>query len=142
MIIPDVNVLLYAQIAAHKDHLRLKTWWEQVLGGREEVGLTSPAVFGFVRIGTNPRVFTPALEVNKALEVVEQWLSRPNTRVLTPGPRHFEIAFSLLRAVGAAGNLTTDAQLAAYAIENAGTVYSRDVDFARFPGLSWQNPIK
>jgi toxin-antitoxin system PIN domain toxin len=142
VIIPDVNVLLYAQIAAHKDHLRLKKWWEQALSGREEVGLASPAVFGFVRIGTNPRVFTPALEVNEALEIVERWVVRPNARVLTPGPRHLEIAFGLLRAAGAAGNLTTDAQLAAYAIENAATVYSGDVDFGRFPGLSWKNPLK
>ena len=117
-------------------------WWERVLGGPEEVGLPPPTLFGFVRIGTNPRVITPPIELEKALELVETWVARPNTRVLAPGARHLEIAFGLLRTAGTAGNLTTDAQLAAYAIENSATLYSCDTDFARFHNVAWKNPLK
>jgi len=141
MIIPDVNLLLYAEITGYKDHPRAKAWWEQLLSGRDEVGLTMLSLFGFVRIGTNARLYKQALSVEEALAFEEGWLARPNVRVLTPGPRHVEIAFGLLRAVGAAGNLTTDIQLAAYAIENAATLHSNDTDFARIPGLSWKNPL-
>ena len=141
MIVPDVNVLLYAEIAAFPEHAKAKRWWEKLLGGSEEVGLPLPALFGFVRITTNPRVFTPALDVDAALVVVEAWLAQPNVRVLAPGPRHLEIAFRLLRGLGTAGNLTTDVQLAAYAIENVATLCSNDSDFARFGGLAWSNPL-
>jgi uncharacterized protein len=141
VIIPDVNVLLYAEIAAFAEHPKAKKWWEKLLGSGDEVGLPPPALFGFVRIATNPRVFTPALGVDAALGVVEAWLAQPNVRVLVPGPRHLEIAFRLLRGLGVAGNLTTDVQLAAYAIENTATLCSNDSDFARFGGLAWKNPI-
>jgi toxin-antitoxin system PIN domain toxin len=112
-----------------------------VLSGTEEVGLATPALFGFVRIATNPRLFSPPLAVADAIERVNGWLVRPNVRVLVPGPRHLEIAFDLLRTLGAAANLTTDAQLAASAIENHATLCSNDTDFARFGGLSWVDPL-
>lgn len=141
MIIPDVNLLLYAEIAAFPEHAATRSWWESALGGSEEVGIIPVALFGFVRIATNPRVFAPPLSVDAALERVEAWLARPNVRVVVAGPRHLEIAFRLLRGLGTAGNLTTDAQLAAAAIENGATLCSNDTDFGRFPGLSWVNPL-
>jgi toxin-antitoxin system PIN domain toxin len=86
-------------------------------------------------------VFNPPLAVDEALDRVNAWLEQPNARMLLPGPRHIEIAFRLLRDLGAAGNLTTDAQLAAFAIEHNATLYSNDTDFARFSGLRWNNPL-
>lgn len=141
MIIPDINLLLYAQITAFPEHPRARSWWEQALNGSQEVGLASPALFGFIRIGTNPRVLDPPLGVEGAVGIVESWLKRPNVRYLLPGPRHLELAFGLLRALGAAANLTTDIQLAALAIEYQGELHSNDVDFARFPGLRLVNPL-
>ena len=141
MIVPDVNLLLYAEIAAFPEHIKAKRWWEKTLGGGDDVGIAPPALFAFIRIATNPRIFTPALDVKSALETVERWLARPNVRVLAAGPLHLDIAFRLLRALGAAGNLTTAAQLATYAIENTATLCSNDSDFARFGGLTWENPI-
>ncbi|MEP6860414.1 MAG: TA system VapC family ribonuclease toxin [Deltaproteobacteria bacterium] len=142
MIVPDVNLLLYAEIAAFPQHADAHRWWLGQLGGANEVGFTPPAVFGFIRIATNPRVITPALTIDAALLRVETWLARPNARVLAPGPNHFDIAFRLLRAAGAAANLTTDVQLAAFAIENAATLCSNDRDFGRFAGLAWSNPLE
>jgi toxin-antitoxin system PIN domain toxin len=141
VIIPDVNLLLYAEIAAFPDHAVARTWWERLLNGNVEVGIAPVALFGFVRIATNARVFSPPLSVEAALGRVEAWLSRAHVRVVVAGPRHLEIAFRLLRDSGASGNLTTDAQLAALAIENGATLCSNDTDFGRFPGLAWTNPL-
>lgn len=141
MIVPDVNLVLYAEIATFPEHAAARLWWEKTLSGSEEVGLAPPVVFGFIRIATNARVFDPPLAVDEAIDRVERWLAQPHARVLVPGPRHVEIAFRLLRDVGAAGNLTTDAQLAAFAIENNATLYSNDADFARLAGLRFTNPL-
>ena len=141
MIVPDVNILLYAEIAAFPEHAKARAWWVRQLGGANDIGLPPPAVFGFVRLATNPRVFAPALAVDAALTRVEAWLARPHARVLVPGPNHLDIAFRLLRALGAAGNLTTDVQLATFAIENTATLCSNDRDFGRFAGLAWDNPL-
>ena len=142
MIVPDVNVLLYAHLAAFPEHAKARRWWETVLNGDEEVGLGVPAIFGFVRVATSGRVFERPLGVDNALAHVDEWLSRPHVRCAVPGPRHLDIAFGLLRALGTAANLTTDVQLAALAIERQGQLYSNDADFARFPGLRWVNPLR
>ena len=52
------------------------------------------------------------------------------------------ILSDLLRSSRAGADLTTDAHIAAYAIEHAGTVYTNDGDFGRFEGLRWKNPLK
>ena len=111
------------------------------MSGRREVGVAAPALFGFVRVVSNPRVLDRPLPVPAALAHAEEWLARPHVHFLQPGPRHLEIAFGLLRQTGAAANLTTDAQLAALAIEHQGEVHSNDSDFSRFPQLRWVNPI-
>jgi len=142
VIIPDINLLLYAQITAFPEHARARSWWEEALNGSQEVGLASPALFGFIRIGTNPRVLEPPLEVEEAVGIVEGWLKRPNVRYLLPGPRHLDLAFGLLRGLGAAASLTTDVQLAALAMEYQGELHSNDVDFTRFSGLRLVNPLR
>lgn len=141
MIVPDVNLLLYAHVTAFPEHARARKWWEAALNGEREVGLAGPALFGFVRLATHPRVFDEPLPVERALVFAEEWLARPRVRLLQPGPRHLEIAFGLLRHLGAAANLTTDAQLAALAMEYQAELHSNDADFGRFPGLRWVNPL-
>lgn len=141
MIIPDINLLLYATISGFPEHARARSWWEDLLAGTADVALTGTTVFGFIRISTNPRIFDRPLAVDDALDRVEEWLGQPPVRFLLPGPRHVEIAFRLLRHLGTAGNLATDVQLAAHAIENQAELHSNDGDFARFPELRWTNPI-
>jgi toxin-antitoxin system PIN domain toxin len=142
MIVPDVNLLLYAHIQAFAEHAKARAWWDALLNGSKEVGVGAPALFGFLRLATNRKLFDPPMAVDAAVARVEQWLARPQVRFLSPGPRHLEIALGLLRRLGAASNLTTDVQLAALAIENRGELHSNDGDFARFPQLRWTNPIK
>jgi len=141
VIVPDVNLLLYAHVDGFSEHARARRWWEGLLNGRTEVGIGPPALFGFVRLATNRRVLDPPMAVEDALGCVEGWCARAHVRVLHPGPRHVEIAFALIRRLGAAANLTTDAQLAALAIENQAELHSNDADFGRFPQLRWVNPL-
>jgi toxin-antitoxin system PIN domain toxin len=142
MIIPDVNLLLYATISGFPQHTRAHSWWEETVNSQARIGLTHPALFGFLRIATNARLLQSPLAVRGAVDHVHDWLSQPNIELLMPGPNHLRIALELLQGVGTAGNLTTDAQLAAYAVENNGEVHSNDTDFARFPRLKWINPLQ
>ncbi len=141
MIIPDVNLLLYAVVTAFPQHEAAHTWWEETINSATEIGLASPAIFGFIRIATNPRVLSPPLPVEAATGYISAWLGQPNISHLIPGPRHIEIAFGLLAGVGTGGNLTTDVQLAALALEYDADIHSNDADFARFPGLRYLNPL-
>jgi uncharacterized protein len=141
VIVPDVNLLLYAHVTTFPEHAPAKRWWEGLMNGRVEVGVAAPALFGFIRLISNPRVFERPLAVGAAIARVEEWFSRPHVHFVQPGPQHLKIAFALLREVGVAANLTTDAQLAALAIEHQGELHSNDGDFGRFPRLRWLNPI-
>jgi toxin-antitoxin system PIN domain toxin len=139
--IPDVNLLLYATVTGFPKHAPAQAWLEDVLNGSTLVGLTSPAVFGYIRIATSGRVLTTAMSFTDAADRVRLWLAQPNVRLLVPGSGHLEIAFGLLEAIGTGANLTTDVQLAAYAIEQDAELCSDDTDFGRFPGLRWIDPL-
>lgn len=56
MIIPDVNLLVYAATQGIPEHARARAWWESTLGNSDQVGLTPPVVFGFLRLTTHRRV--------------------------------------------------------------------------------------
>ena len=142
MIVPDVNVLLYAHVDAFPQHAKARAWWERAMGGAEEVGLPAAVVFGFVRIATNRRVFETPLKLEAALATVESWLARPHVHLLVPGARHLDLAFELLRAARTSADLTTDVQIAALALENNATVYSHDADFERLRGVRCIDPVR
>ena len=105
------------------------------------IGLPWVAIPGFIRITTNPRILDDPLDVAGASRRVRSWLAQPQTVLSQPGDRHADILFGLLEAAGAAGNLTTDAHLAALAIEHQAELHSTDADMARFPGPRWVNPL-
>jgi toxin-antitoxin system PIN domain toxin len=141
VIVPDVNLLLYAVIDAFPQHKKARQWWEDAVNSDELIGLADPATFGFLRISTNPRLIKPPLSADEAAGHVETWLELPNVRWVQPGPGHHARSFAYLRAAGTAGNLTTDAQLAAIAGDNNATMCSNDSDFARFDDIRWHNPL-
>jgi toxin-antitoxin system PIN domain toxin len=141
MIIPDINPLLNAYNGDFPDHGAARKWWEGVINDGETIGLAWVTVLGFLRIMTNPRAMPNPMTVEAAVAAVESWFDQPNVELVEPGPRHAEILFRLLREVGVAGNLTTDAHLAALAIEQQARLASTDTDFARFAGLRWFNPL-
>ena len=141
MIFTDVNPLLNAYNRDFPDHPAARKWWEGVVNDQEAIGLAWVTILGFIRIMTNPRAMLNPMPVGDAVAAAKSWLDLPNVDIIEPGPRHAEILFRLLRQVGVAGNLTTDAHLAALAIEHQARLASTDNDFARFPGLRWFNPL-
>ena len=142
MIVPDVNVIVHAYDADSPHHTRSRAWWEETLSSMEPVGIAWITALGFLRITTHPRILTAPLPVETACAHVESWLAQPQVSFIHPGERHATLLFDLLRGLGTAGNLTTDAHLAALAIEHQAELCSTDADFARFSGLRWSNPLK
>ena len=141
MIVPDLNLLLYAVHRDSPHHARAVHWIDELLSGDEPVGLPWVVSLGFVRIATNARVFTSPLAVEAALAIVDGWYARRVVTSLEPSAGHWSLVRSLLTEAGAAGNLTTDAHLAALCIERGATLHTADADFGRFRGLRWDNPL-
>jgi hypothetical protein len=141
VIVPDINLIVHAHNLESRDHAAARGWWEDCLNGREPVGLAWAVLLGFIRLTTSRQVLTQPLTAQEACAHVRVWLGQPPVAVLHPGERHPEILFGLLDALGTAANLTTDAHLAALAIEHQAELHSTDADFARFSGLNWRNPL-
>jgi toxin-antitoxin system PIN domain toxin len=141
MLIPDVNILVYAYDSSSPRHEGARAWWEATLQQPRPIGLPWTTAVGFIRIATHRGISPKPLPVRDAIGFVRAWLDHPRVRVVTPGERHAEILFDLLLELGVAGNLTYDAHLAALAIEYQAELVSTDADFARFPGLRWFNPL-
>jgi len=142
MIVPDVNLLIYAYNRDAPHHADAKAWWEILLSSDHPVGLPWATTLGFIRLMTHRAVLVTPLPAAHAIGHVRSWYMRPNVSVLEPGPRHLELLDHLFEALGTAGRLTTDAHLAALAIEHQCELCSNDTDFARFPGLRWRDPLK
>ena len=111
------------------------------MNGTGSVGLPWVSILGFIRIATHPKVLDNPLDMSGVCTRIRSWLVRPQTILVHPGVRHADILFDLLKVVGSGGNLTTDAHLAALAIEHQAELHSTDADMARFPGLRWINPL-
>jgi toxin-antitoxin system PIN domain toxin len=141
MIVPDINLLIYAYDSSSPQHQKAASWWKDCMLGGEEIGLATVVIFGFVRLSTHPRVFQTPLTFAEASARVESWLKQPHVRVIDPSPQHVSDVLSLLNAVGTAGNLTTDAQIAALANQEKAALHSNDTDFLRFPGLNYHNSL-
>ncbi len=142
MKLPDVNLLIYAADDTAIHHVRAREWVEATLSGNETVAFGWLTLVGFIRLSTNPRSFQRPWGVDEALDVVDGWLARPAVTVVHPTNRHAAVLRDLLTPLGAAGNLTSDAHLAALAIEHGATLYSSDNDFSRFAGLRWVDPLR
>ena len=141
MKVPDINILIYAINQDTPCHKKAKAWLEQSLCGSEPVGLTWIVILGFLRIVTHGSVMPHPLSAETALEVIDGWLRQPAVRILQPSNQHWQLVKELLSQIGTAGNLTSDAHLAAFAIEHAACLYSSDNDFSRFHSLRWKNPL-
>jgi len=142
VIIPDINMVVYARNDLAPEHLSARRWWLGLFDGDEEIGLPWIVISGFVRIITNRRVMAPPREPLDAIERVADWLVRPNVHLVEPGPDHFDIFRRNLAALSAGGNNVPDAQLATFAMERGAELHTNDNGFRRFPGLRWRNPLQ
>ncbi len=136
----DANVLLYAVNSAADRHEQARSWLDGELSAGATVGFSWLPLLAFLRLSTKPGLFPSPLPVDSALERVSAWLAQPTSVLLEPTVRHQEVLRSLLSASGAGGNLTSDAHLAALAIEHRATVVTYDSDFGRFAGVRWRAP--
>ena len=137
----DLNLLLYAVNRDSPRHSDAKTWLQEAMSGEERIALAWTVLLGFIRLTTSPRILDHPLSVDDALRTIDLWLAQPSVSALEPGDSHWIILRELLVEAGAAGNLTTDAHLAALAIEHGAELCSTDADFARFKRLRWTNPL-
>lgn len=141
MKIVDVNLLLYIINQGSPQHAAVHRWWQEQLAAGVPIGFAWTVILGFVRISTNRRAFSGALSPKDALDFVQEWLALPGARIVQETDEHWRIVRELLETIGTAGNLTTDAHLAALAIAHRATLASCDADFLRFRQVRWENPL-
>ena len=139
--IVDANILLYAVDEDSAFHPSAKQWLEDALNGPRRVGLPWQSLTGFMRVATNPRAVPDPLDPADAWDIVEAWLDAQNSWIPQPGPGYREILGRLVRDLRLSANLVPDAALAALCVEHGLAVVSADSDFARFPEVSWINPL-
>ena len=142
MILPDVNLLVYAYNTDAPLHQQARRWWESCLDGSQPVAIAWVVALGFVRLMTSRAVMQWPMAMDVALSQLGRWLEHPSVLILQPGPRHFAILSSFCETGVLQSALLTDAHIAALAIENQAMVHSNDTDFNRFAGLRWHNPLR
>ena len=131
----DANVLVHAANADAREHPSARKWIEAAFLGTEPIGFAWIVLLAFIRVSTRRGLLARPLRIADAFGVVEDWLRAHNAIVVHPGEDHAAILRSLLEPVGTAGNLTSDAHLAALTIEHGAELVSFDRDFNRFEGL-------
>ena len=137
----DINLLIYAINHDTPHHQKAKKWLEKSLSEDEPLGFAWIVILGFLRIVTNGRIMPRPLLSDTAAGIIDEWLGQPPAVLVIPTEKHWSILEELILHLGTAANLTTDAHLAALAIEHGARLYSTDNDFSRFPNVRWTNPI-
>lgn len=141
MILVDANLLIYAINEGSPLNRKAKSWLGSTISGPGAVGFSWNVLLAVLRLTTRPGLFRNPLPLEAAFDLIAAWLEQPSVTVVHAGPRHLRILRDLLLPLGTGGNLTSDAHLAALAIEHGAELCSSDADFARFPGLKWRNPL-
>ncbi|MGH2468035.1 MAG: TA system VapC family ribonuclease toxin [Candidatus Limnocylindrales bacterium] len=139
---PDLNLMVYAVDETSPRHVKALSWLEARLNSTETLAFAWSTLNGFVRLSTRSAVFDSPLSPDEAFDLVEAWLARPNVVIVDPAEGHLRRVRDLLAPLGTAGNLVTDAHLAALAIEHGATLESSDHDFGRFADLRWEDPLQ
>lgn len=142
MILPDVNVLVYAHDEASPGHDAWREWWEGVVNGPAPFAMADVCLTGFVRVVTHPGILKKPLALDRALAAVHSITSRAGCQVVAPSPRTREVFGHLCRRGGARGNTVPDAWIAALTVTAGAELATADRGFARWPGLRWLHPLE
>ena len=142
MILPDVNVLVYAHREDAPDHAAYLAWLTNLIESDETYGMADIVLSGFIRVTTHPKVFNPPSTMEQAVAFVHDVCDQPSWVRIRTGVRHWEIFERLCRKAGIKGNLVPDAYLAALAFETGSTWVTIRRDFSRFPDLTWRHPLR
>jgi uncharacterized protein len=140
VILPDVNVLLYAFRSDDARHAACKTWLRSVIAGDAQFGISPLALAAVVRIATNRQAFLEPSTLEDVFGFCDDILTQPHCEIVEPGARHWSIFNRLCIETNTRGPRVTDAWYAALAIEHGCTWITYDRDYARFPGLEWREP--
>ena len=140
MILPDVNVLIYAFRKGAEHHALCERWLNAVISSGDQFGMSTLALAAVVRVTTDRRIFTEPSTIEQAIGFGEFLVSRSNCQLIEPGAAHWGIFAGLCRDTNTAGRRITDAWYAALAIEWGCEWITFDRDYARFPGLKWRQP--
>lgn len=142
IVLPDVNVLVYALHSLAPRHDEYRLWLHELVNGPDDIGIVPAVLVGVVRVATNPRAFDPPATRSVAIDFVESLRSAPGARELAPGQSVWDTFGDLVRQDGQAkGNLVSDAWLAANAIAHGTSLATADRGMARWPGLDWFDPL-
>jgi len=141
VIVIDANLLLYAYDPRSPFYVDTRRWLGEIFSDEEEIGIPFQAILAFLRVSTKLHSARTHSGMAVALATVDNWLELENVTIIAPGSKRWQIFKTLCLATALTGDLSTDAHLAALAIEYNATLYSTDSDCARFPGLRWRNPL-
>src|SRR5687767_8351709 len=142
MIVVDITLLLAAVNTRAPTHKAARQWWEEQLNSDATIGLSWLVILGFIRLTTNSKIMPEPLLLADAVAMVDEWLRRPNVKMVQVTAKHWSILQNMLHAVGHGTALTMDAHLACLGIEHDAEIATADEDFSHFPGLKWRNPLK
>jgi uncharacterized protein len=142
VILPDVNVLIYAFRRDAVRHVEYRGWLDSIVNGRSAYGIAPQVLASLVRICTHPKIFREPSSLAETLAFCEALLEPTHSTVIQPGERHWSLFTELCEGTEVAGNMVQDAWLAALAIEHGCEWVSTDGDYARFPGLRWRRPFE
>jgi len=142
MILPDVNVLIYAFRRDSARHAEYRAWLQAVVDGPNAYGVSAQVLAGMVRICTHPTIFRQTSSLAETLAFCEALLEPTHSTLIQPGDRHWSIFTDLCESSDVSGNLVHDAWFAALAIEHGCQWISTDADYGRFRGLHWQRPFE
>jgi toxin-antitoxin system PIN domain toxin len=141
LILPDVNVLIYAFRTDSPDHPRYRKWLEDLVNGPSAYGMSPQVLSSVIRIATHPRIFVQPSTLDSVFEFASILLSQPHCQVIYPGPRHWELFREMTQDGRATGNLVQDAWFAALAVESGCDWITTDRDFSRFARLRSRSPL-
>jgi uncharacterized protein len=140
VILPDVNVLIYAFRADSNRHSICKSWLDRIVLGEAQFGISPLTLSAVARIVSNPRIFTQPSSVDEAFAFCNNLLGQPHCEIVRPGPRHWSIFTGICLKADIRGTRISDAWFAALAIEHGCVWITYDRDYARFPELDWREP--
>lgn len=140
MILPDVNLLIYAYDEYSPFHKASVKWLEHLMES-EQVFLSWHTITGFIRIITNPRASDDPFSIQEAIAAVDQWLARDNVHLISLDKTNWPLYSRMLIEGQASGNLVMDAHLAAMSASCGAKMATTDKDFSRFSGIQTINPL-
>jgi toxin-antitoxin system PIN domain toxin len=140
VILPDVNVLIYAFRRDTAHHETCKPWLDNIVGGDAQFGIYPLVLSAVTRITTNPRIFMQPSPIDEVFAYCDNLLNQPHCEIVRPGERHWAVFTRLCIETNTRGPRIADAWLAALAIEHACTWITYNRDYARFADLDWRSP--